>query len=566
MPRLLSVEKRILIFAPIGRDGRAVHDLLQKAGMHSIVCVTLRDLVERIEEGAAAAFVAEEGLVGAEVDRLRHWVEAQPAWSDLPFVILTSRRDQRPISEWRQQIVDALRNVSLLERPVQTVTLTSTLQACVRARLRQYEVRELLCQQAEAARQLEGLVAARTADLESTNLELRAQIAERAKAEEALRHSQKIEALGQLTGGVAHDFNNLLMVITGGLEMLLRNPPSARRSRLIEGMQKAAQRGADLTRQLLAFSRRQPLKPQPVDLARHIGGMRDLLDRSLRGDVEVVFDVPDDLWPAEVDPGELELVILNLAVNARDAMPEGGRISICASNAPRLRPDDKDWIRLSVMDAGTGMSDEVKRHVFEPFFTTKEIGRGSGLGLAQVHGFATQSGGTVEVDSTPGHGTTITLVLPRSMGIPETSQTRRSEPCGDGEQVHTTGQVLLVEDDDEVAALVEDMLGQLGYTPARVSSAKAALGALADGRHVDLVLSDVMMPGGMSGLDLAREIRQRRPSLPLLLTSAFAEAIKRDAEQEGIAVLPKPYLLGDLELALKQARESREPAPTWSMT
>jgi signal transduction histidine kinase len=311
-------------------------------------------------------------------------VAGQPAWSDLPFVILTSHQEQVAVAAWRRRLVAELNNVSLLERPVQTITLTSTVRAAVRARNRQYEVRRLLEAQARAAQELEAQVAARTSELAEANAELRAQIAERARMEAVLRQAQKIEAIGQLTGGVAHDFNNLLMVIAGGLEMLDRQTDPVRRRRLLDGMHQAAQRGAGLTRQLLAFSRRSELKPEAVDLELQIGGMRELLDRSLRGDVHVSLAFDEDLWPIAVDPSELELVVLNLAVNARDAMPNGGTIQIRAQNAPCWEEGELrgDFVRLSVIDDGTGMSDEVKAHVYEPFYTTKEIGRGSGLGLA----------------------------------------------------------------------------------------------------------------------------------------------------------------------------------------
>jgi CheY-like chemotaxis protein len=273
--------------------------------------------------------------------------------------------------------------------------------------------------------------------------------------------------------------------------------------------------------------------------------------------VHVTLDFVSDLWPIEVDPGELELVVLNLAVNARDAMPEGGTITICARNAPSAHGD---FVRLSVVDPGTGMPESVKTRVFEPFFTTKEVGRGSGLGLAQVHGFATQSGGRVEIDSAPGLGTAVTLVLPRSSGAPAVAERHLLDLAGPDAYAGTSGSVLVVEDDDEVAALVVEMLGQLGYQPTRVASAKAALGALADGRPIDLVLSDIMMPGGMNGLELAREVRQRRPRLPLLLTTGYAEAAKREADAAGIPLLPKPYVLHELATALEDARNGRTTA------
>ena len=429
------------------------------------------------------------------------------------------------------------------------------MRAAVRARRRQYEVRDLLHAQARAALGLEAQVVARTAELATANDELRAQIAERARMEDALRQAQKIEAIGQLTGGIAHDFNNLLMVIIGGLEMLDSQADAKRRRRLMDGMRQAAQRGAGLTRQLLAFSRRSDLKPEPIDLALQIGGMRELLDRSLGGDVHVELDFKPRLWPVEVDPGELELVVLNLAVNARDAMAHGGTITIRAENV--TDPDDRDQggecVRLSVVDQGSGMTDEVKAHVFEPFYTTKDVGRGSGLGLAQVHGFTQQSGGSVRIESTVGEGTTVSVLLPRSRRLPVQGARHPADDAARASRPRMSGSVLLVEDDDEVAALVTEMLEELGYDVTRTASAAAALGALSNGRSIDLVFSDIMMPGGMSGVELARELRSRRRNLPVLLTSGYEEAARAGAKAEGVRILAKPYRLDELATALATA-------------
>ena len=380
-----------------------------------------------------------------------------------------------------------------------------------------------------------------------------------AEAEDHLRQAQKIEAIGQLTGGVAHDFNNLLMVISGGLSILDRQTDRERRQRILDGMRQAAERGASLTRQLLAFSRRQSLRPEPVDLAHGIDGMRELLDRTLRGGVVVETRFAADLWPVIADPAELELVVLNLCVNARDAMPHGGRIMVSADNVADFQRGDLSghFVRLTVADTGTGMSKEVLARVFEPFFTTKEVGKGSGLGLAQVYGFARQSGGLVEVESVLGEGTRMTLFLPRSETAPvavsvtldaDTPQERQSN-----------GAVLLVEDDDEVATLVSEMLLHLGYDVTRAASAQAALGALANDRPVDIVFSDIMMPGGMNGIELAREIRRRRPGLPILLTSGHPEAVRRDAQAENIELLPKPYEIKTLSASLGRAARSSRP-------
>ncbi|MDP8986586.1 MAG: PAS domain S-box protein [Pseudomonadota bacterium] len=375
-----------------------------------------------------------------------------------------------------------------------------------------------------------------------------------AEVERQLRQSQKIDAIGQLTGGVAHDFNNLLMVITGGLSLLKRPGEPQRHERILTQMTQAAERGASLSRQLLAFARRQPLNPEPVDVHRQIDGMRELLDRTLRGDVQVRTELAEDLWPVKVDPAELELVLLNLCVNARDAMPQGGVITVGGRNARAQREQhlDGDFVILTVADTGIGMSAQILARIFEPFFTTKEIGKGSGLGLPQVYGFAQQSGGSVKVDSVVGRGTTVTLMLPRSDIAPQ-RPAAKSDPDTTLRRQASKGVVLLVEDDDEVAVLVTEMVGQLGYRVIRVASAGAALGALADHREVCVVFSDVMMPGPMNGLALAAEVRRRYPQLPVLLTTGYAGSDTQAVDVEDVDVLLKPYEIDALDAALRAA-------------
>ena len=299
-------------------------------------------------------------------------------------------------------------------------------------------------------------------------------ITERRAVEERLRQAQKIEAIGQLTGGVAHDFNNLLQVFSGGLQLLEKGEEDAsRRLRILKGMRQAVDRGSSLSRQLLAFSRRQALHPEPIDLERHIDNMREMLERSLRGDVLVRTRFAADLWRVEADPGELELVVLNLAVNARDAMPDGGTITITGQNVSDVDESlQGDFVRLDIIDTGVGMSAEVLAHAFEPFFTTKEVGKGSGLGLAQAHGFARASGGSARIMSTPGKGCIISLYLPRTLKTPAVLTPPRVDALH--ASTRSTGHVLLVEDDDQVAALTAEMVAELGYSVTRVATADAA--------------------------------------------------------------------------------------------
>jgi len=378
-----------------------------------------------------------------------------------------------------------------------------------------------------------------------------------AEAEEQLRQAQKVEAVGQLTGGVAHDFNNLLQVLSGGVSILGMPLDADRKTKVLDGMRRAAERGASLTRQLLAFSRRQPLKPEAVDLRQHMEEMQEILSRTLRGDVIVATQFAADLWPVIVDPHELELAVLNLCVNSRDAMPHGGTITIRAHNLPNLRRPHLvgDFVNLSVSDTGSGMDKAILDRIFEPYFTTKDVGKGSGLGLAQVHGFASQSGGTVEVRSAPGEGTTVNVILSRSAAPPAGQGEGSSEQAH--QKIRANGTVLLVEDDDEVADLVSEMLRQLGCVVTRAANAQLALAALSEGIAVRLVLSDIMMPGGMNGVELARQIRLRWPSQAVLLTTGYMQVADYDVLPKSTELLIKPYEIEELQRAIERAAPRR---------
>jgi signal transduction histidine kinase/ActR/RegA family two-component response regulator len=550
-----DTQRRVLILTPVGRDSHATAELLARVGLAFRVCTDLEALVAEMTAGAATLFVAEEALFGHDLGPLQVWIREQPPWSDLPIVVLTSHQQDRRVSAWRQLLVSSLGNVSMLERPVHPLTLTSTLEAAVRARQRQYEVKTLLEAREQAAAELAHRV-------EEAKAELQQQMVQRERMQDTLRQAQKMEAIGQLTGGVAHDFNNLLMVIMAGLDLLERDREGKRTGLLIESMRTAAKRGAGLTRQLLTFARRQALNPEPVDLAYQLGAMRELLDRSLGDTIGLEIHCEPGLWPVEADLMELELVVLNLAVNARDAMAGGGAITVKAENVSRAMDDTGDlpageFVRLSVTDTGMGMTPEVQARAIEPFFTTKEVGKGSGLGLAHAYGFARESGGLLRIESEPGQGTCIQLLLPRS------HRTAGAQGTSDGKihSKHSTQglRILLVEDDEEVAALVSDMLAQLGHDVLRTASAAAALGALANDRPIDLVFSDIMMAGKMDGLGLADELRRRRPDLPVLLTTGYADAAEHRLEARSVQVLAKPYQLDELQAALGKALKAQIP-------
>jgi two-component system NtrC family sensor kinase len=382
-------------------------------------------------------------------------------------------------------------------------------------------------------------------------------------AEGALRQAQRLEAIGQLTGGVAHDFNNLLMVISGSLQRLRSQLTDSKYMRPLDMIATATQRGETLTRQLLTYSRRQTLSPEVVDLRERLPLIRELLTRSLRTDIHIKVEVPDTACAVHVDPGEFELAILNLAINAKDAMPHGGSLSIRArpvtlKGEATAEGLTGDFVAVRIADTGHGIPADLMNRVFEPFFTTKEVGKGTGLGLSQVYGFAKQSGGTATVSSTEGRGTTVTLFLPRSHQQPEVFAPAEMQVPA---QAETAGTVLLVEDNDEVAEVSANYMRQLGYRVRSVANVQAALAALQLDPQVDLVFSDILMPGGRNGLQLAREIEERFPDIPVLLTTGYS-AGAQDAVRYGVIVLQKPYNLEALRRHIHEAAErakSRHP-------
>jgi PAS domain S-box-containing protein len=383
------------------------------------------------------------------------------------------------------------------------------------------------------------------------------EVAERERVQVALLQTQKTEALGQMTGGVAHDFNNLLQALSGCLHMIEKRAEGTRIQPLVDAGRQAVDRGAKLVQQLMAFARRQALRPETVDLRDRVLGMSELLNRALRADIRLEIDFTTGLWPVEVDATQLELALLNLVVNARDAMPEGGVLTLRADNAT-LEPGDPqvpdglsgDFVRLTVSDTGTGMPAEVRGRAFDPFFTTKEIGKGSGLGLSQVYGFARHSGGTAWIDSEEGRGTTIGLLIRRSGTAPLLEAEPAAEAAG---ATRVGGHVLVVEDDPIVALTVATALEDAGFTITRAATADEALPLLAAGRF-DLLFSDVVMPGTMSGVDLARTVQRLYPGLPVVLATGYSEEVVRAT---GVMVLPKPYriehLVGVLDTVLAEA-------------
>jgi PAS domain S-box-containing protein len=380
-------------------------------------------------------------------------------------------------------------------------------------------------------------------------------ITEREQLEAQLRQAQKMEAIGQLTGGVAHDFNNLLAVIGGNAE-LARRRPTGNTARQMDNILRATERGVALTKQLLSFSRRHVGTPQLIDLRAEMPRMAEMLQASLRGNIELRIDVADELWPIEVDVAELEMALLNIAGNARDAMPDGGVFSIDVRNAAQGGGTlDNEHVAIGLRDTGMGIPPEVIGKVFDPFFTTKQPGEGTGLGLSQVYGFAQQSGGSVSLDSVPGRGTTLTIRLPRSQKPPPAA----ADEADALPQVRSSGCILLVEDNPQVADVTAQMLTAMGFRVETVDRALKALDRVASGAAgIDLLLSDVVMPDGMNGVDLAMRIRARFPSLPIILTSGYNDVVVPDGIAFPILRKPVPYdeLYGAISAALEGASRS----------
>jgi PAS domain S-box-containing protein len=404
---------------------------------------------------------------------------------------------------------------------------------------------------ARSRAELESLVAARTKSLAEANNLLMKEIAERERAEDALRQTQKLESLGQLTSGVAHDFNNLLTAVLGNIDLATRRISDEAIMRPLRGAIRAAERGAKLTSQLLAFSRKQRLAPKPVDLNLLVSEAGDMLFRTMGTTVRVETMLEPGLWPALIDPNQIELVLINLAINGRDAMAEGGRLTIRTANVPAdARPADLrpgDYVMIAVADTGTGMTEQVRARAFEPFFTTKEVGKGSGLGLSMVHGLAVQSGGNVYIDSRVGHGTTVRLYVPRASGEPASRHKRQASDI----ITLGTATVLVVDDDTGVREIAVNALHELGYRTLEAENGQAALDRLAQGESIDLLLVDVAMPG-MNGVEMVRRAREHQPALRALFATGYAD-IDAFEHAGSDLLLPKPYRLETLADLVRRA-------------
>ena len=657
-----------LIHAPLGRDAQIAAALLQEAELPARIASTLDALVAGLNENVAFAVMTEEALRSVDLRPFVSWIETQPSWSDLPFIILTARGGGPERNPAAARLSEVLGNVSFVERPFHPTTFISVVRSAMRARRRQYEASarmealdegerrlqtaleagrlgaweldlatnvlttsatcrgifgrgpedgftyedllqsihpEDVTRMQEAVRKtietgadyaiayrtvwpdgsvhgaeiraqlhrdrtgkpiklvgvsaditerlqaeeqqrhlnemLEERVAERTRELQEAHRLVLAEVSQRERAEEQLRQAQKMEAIGQLTGGVAHDFNNLLMAVLGNLELLRKHVAGdAKATRLIDGALQGAQRGASLTQRLLAFARRQDLQVGPVNLAGLVTEMEDLLQRSVGSRIAIEVAVPERLPPVSADANQVELALLNLAVNARDAMPDGGTIQIALNEAEQPAGSDTlapgRYVVLSVIDQGLGMDAETLQKAVEPFFSTKELGKGTGLGLSMVHGLALQLDGRLQLKSAPGQGTTAELWIPVSTTDVE-DQAQDVAPAGPRDDAGPK-RILLVDDDVLIAMSSADMLSDLGHQVVEAHSGKEALALIDGGATFDLLITDYSMPS-MTGAELAKAVRDRVPGLPILLASGYAD-LPSGVEMD-VARLAKPY-------------------------
>ncbi|KQU61974.1 hypothetical protein ASG67_02160 [Sphingomonas sp. Leaf339] len=637
------MEGRVLILAPRGRDAVIAAGLLKRNDIKADVCADQAALLTELQVGADVVMLTEEALVMADPAALTAWVAAQPTWSDIPFVVLANGTRAPRTAPATQRLAD-LGNVVLLERPLHAEAMLGAVRSALKARHRQYELRD-------AADTLERAVVDRTRDLEAArdSLEIAldaaamgswdldlvtgearrtlrhdeifgyttaldrwdkdvflthvdpaqravvdkafedaltsgsldvecaittatgenrwivaqgrvryggdgapvrmtgviSDVTDRREANAQLAQAQKMDAIGQLTGGVAHDFNNLLTPIVGSLDLLRRrHKDDDRTQRMIGGALQAAERAATLTQRLLSFARRQALQPRAVDVGALIDGIVDLIRRSLGPSIAVNLEIPRHLPSARVDPNQLELALLNLAINARDAMPGGGKLVIGVSE---VTVDDRNivglkaggYVRLIATDTGTGMDRATLTRATEPFFSTKGVGKGTGLGLSMIHGLAAQSGGTLRLSSEPGRGTAVELWLPATDEAAAGTGEHSAEPVA----ARRAATILLVDDEDLVRSATADMLRDIGYTVIETNSGTQALSAIRAGAEADMLVSDYLMPG-MTGGQLINEVRASGIRLPALLVTGYAAA-GEDVPAD-VMRLAKPFRQVDL--------------------
>jgi signal transduction histidine kinase/ActR/RegA family two-component response regulator len=569
MPLRNTTEERILVFAPRGRDAEVMCAVLTGDGFMCEIMGGFEAFVAQIEAGAGAAIVAEEALAGADLAPLRAWLERQPSWSDFPFVVLLGKAIG-PAPEGARERIGELGNVILLERPLNAQTLRSAVASALRARRRQYQSRDVLADRERTAHSLrqsqdalvhlnetlEARIEERTRALAGANDRLMNEVIERERVQAAMVQLQKMEAIGRLTGGIAHDFNNLLNVVQGSMDLiLLMSKDEAARSRA-EVARRACQRGAKLTSQLLAFSRNQTLDLRPLDVGTLFEGVQELVTTSLGSNIRLHFAVAPPGASVMADNNQMEMALLNLAINARDAMDTGGelRFEAGAATPPAGLLPPGDYVRIAVIDSGEGMPPEVAARVFEPFFTTKGVGKGTGLGLSQVYGMAQQSGGAARILSERGAGTTVEIWLRAAGAIDDTPPA-----CAESIAARRPGaQILVVEDDDFVRESMVESLQALGHAVAAAPNGEAGLRELERARP-DLIITDYLMPG-MTGAELVRRARVQLPDVPMIIATGYADMKAIEEVIGDDMLLRKPFQLAELAAIVERALQKVESA------
>lgn len=666
----MKPETYAVVLTPRGRDAAVAISLLEGAGFAAKAVANIEALVAALGDDVNMVLVTEEELATTDLRGFDQWLTNQPAWSDLPIVVLSHAGGGPERNPHAARLLELLGNVTFVERPFHPTTFISIVRAAIGARQRQYDARARLLELAESQERLrelnetlEAQVEARAAERDRLwNLsqdmlaradftgmmsavspawtqvlgwtekelltrgyatfmhpddepptleaigkmaqsgqptrfenristsdggwkwiewtvapeadglnfiavgrdlsEVKARQAELAIAQDALRQSQKMEAVGQLTGGLAHDFNNILAGISGSLELMSTRLAQGRVSELdryIGGASAAAKRASALTQRLLAFSRRQTLDPSTTDVNALVNGMLELIHRTVGPEIEVETVGAVGLWTTFVDAGQLENALLNLCINARDAMPDGGKITIETANRWMDERSAKErglvpgqYISMCVSDTGSGMPPDIVARAFDPFFTTKPIGQGTGLGLSMVHGFAGQSGGTVKIYSEVEKGTMVCIYLPRHAGKEEQEMT--AADAGPVPRAKGTETILVVDDEVLIRMVAVEALEELGYEILEAGDGPSALRLLNSDVQVDLLLSDVGLPGGMNGRQLADAARQKRPDLQVLFVTGYAEnaVLNHGHLDRGMHVMTKPFAVDALARRVKE--------------
>lgn len=550
------MDKRVLVLAPKGRDAAVIGKVLQGRQIATTECATSEQLVALLDQGAAGAIVTDDSFAGDNFEPLRLWLQAQPPWSDFPFIVLTSKRPEAG-AESAVGLLHGLGNFILLERPVNADTLARAAASAVRARLRQYETRRTLDELTQARStvhalnlELEDRIAARTEALAAANDRLMLEISERERAQASLVHVQKLEAVGRLTGGIAHDFNNLLQVVSMNVDLVMRKAGDPKLVELAGKAKQAVGKGAKLTAQLLSFARTQSLLPKAVDINELITGMRDLIGVSAGAQIALELHLCEAPAFATVDAVQLEMALLNLAVNAKDAMCGKGALVVatrCMQGGGIDGLSPQRHVVVSVTDTGTGIPKALLAKVFEPFFTTKPLGSGTGLGLSQVYGFARQSGGTARVESTVNEGTTVEIWFPAI--APEAASEAMAAAPAPGR--YALRQILVVEDDAEVRRVIVESLESAGHTVRSAASGEEGLVQMRQARP-DLLMVDYAMPG-MNGAQLIAQVRAMDSATPILLSTGYADMAEVARVLPSTSILLKPFDVAALLSAVDAA-------------